>query len=149
MTGGAPTTPLAEANTARAAAALMRAEWLVALDAGVVDADGLIDQACVPEGRPLLRLPLRQVLISQPHFGNARAGKTLARMQSILGVEMPIRDMTVAWLLDSRVGGRRFMAWLDATLKNRSEPASGFPYLSPFSAGDAGADALAQTGVRP
>jgi hypothetical protein len=143
MTGGAPSTPLWRANNARAEAARDRAEWLVSLDAGVNTAEDLFEFACTFEGRPLLRLPLRQVLLARKGFGTARATKTLARVQSLLGVEMPVRKMTVAWLLDSRVGGRRFMAWLDCTRDFRSEPWSGFPYRSPFS--DASPLGLAST----
>jgi hypothetical protein len=142
MTGvvvsGRPSTPLWQANSARDAAAKLRAEWLVSLDAELVSVSDLLLHACTLEGRPLLRLPLRQVLLSQPDLGVARAGKILARIQDLLGLEMPVRKMTVAWLLDRRAGGRRFMAWLDATQKSRSEPWPGFPYRSPFSApGDA------------
>lgn len=131
-----PITPLWVANNARAAAADMRSDWLVSLDAGVSTAVDLFVHACTSEGRPLLRLPLRQVLLSQPKFGQARVTRTLDRIQLVLGVEMPVRSMTVGWLLDSRSGGRRFMAWLDATQILRSEPRPGFPYRSPLSAAD-------------
>ena len=129
--GVAPATPLWRANTAREEAAKLRAEWLVGLDAGLVSLADLFAFAATSEGRPLLRIPLRQVLLSAPSIGSSRAPQILARVQSLLGVEMPVRKMTIAWLLDSRTGGRRFMAWVDSTEISRSEPWSGFPYAPP------------------
>jgi hypothetical protein len=131
---GVPTTPLWHANGVRAEADKTRAEWLVSLHRGYVSAGDLFEQACTTEGRPLLRLPLRQILLAQGGVGAARAARILTQIKQLVGVEMPYRNMTVAWLLDSRVGGRRFLAWLDVTRNFRSEPWSGFPYRSPFSA---------------
>ena len=132
--GLAPSTPLSVANDARAEAARLRAEWLVGLDADLVTAKDLFEFACTLEGRPLLRIPLRQVLLSDGRFGVARSTRILARIQDLLSVEVPVRKMTVAWLLDARTGGKRYLAWLESTEVLRSKPAPGYPYSSPFSA---------------
>ena len=130
----APVTSLAVANSARQEADRQRAEWLVSLDAGVTDVADFFEFACTLEGRPLLRVPLRQVMLAGLGFSEAKTRRALDRIQQLLGVEKTTRNMTVAWLLDSRTGGKRFMAWLEATQILRSEPWSGFPYGSPFSA---------------
>lgn len=136
---GAPSTPLWHANGVRAEAHRYRVEWLDALDNEVSTTADLFEEACTLEGRPLLRTTLRQILLTDHAFSNARVPKILARIQHLVGVEMPVRHMTVAWLLDPRSGGRRFIAWLDATQEFRSEPWSGFPYRSPFSAANSAA----------
>ena len=153
MTGapvsGSPSTPLWQANEARREAAVYRAEWLVDLDSSTSTVNDLFKAACTDNGRPLLRLPLRQVLLAEGRIGEAKVGRTLLRIQELLGTEMPVRAMTVAWLLDSRTGGKRFMAWLDANQFQRSKPWPSFPYGSPFSALGGAQAASPRAGGRP
>lgn len=128
----APAMPHEAARKLRDQAQKGRAEWLVSLDAGLLTSKDLFEEASAARGKHLLRIPLRQVLLSTKGIGEARATKVLDRIRRLLGVSTPARDMTVGWLLDSRAGGRRFMAWVDATAEHRSEPWSGFPYSSPL-----------------
>ncbi|WP_159604633.1 hypothetical protein [Agromyces humi] len=124
----APSTPLAVANDARARANELRAEALINLAEGVFTQQDLFEFAATASGKPLLRIPLRQVLLSTPGVGEARAGKVLERLRDLLNVRTQPRDMTIAWLLDSRAGGRRFLAWLDTVSPIRTEPWPGFPW---------------------
>ncbi|KQO98870.1 hypothetical protein [Leifsonia sp. Leaf264] len=126
----APVTSLADAKTARVAADHERAEWLVSLADGFNSQADLFQRAGTLGGRPLLRIPLRQVLLATKGIGDQKAAHILARVQTVLGVKIPVRKMTVGWLLDSRAGGRRAMAWQDVTTSLRSEPWPGFPYSS-------------------
>lgn len=125
---------LALANTAKQKAARTRSEWLVSLGVeGLVSIPDLIRQATTEEGRPLRRITLRQLLLTQEGWGRARVDRVLSHTLSLLGHE-PTRRLTVAWLIDARAGRRRVHALADA-LTERAVPWIGFPYAPPLPAG--------------
>lgn len=125
--------PLTVANSARHAAARQRAAALIA----VADKDNTTDvrevilAACTQQGRPLTRITLRQLLLAQPGWGPDRTSKALEQMLTTLGQpEVNQRKLTIAWLLDKRAGGRRFMAFCDALYPRASAPWPGFPFAA-------------------
>ncbi len=116
-------------NQAKKQAARTRAEWILSLHLGYVTATDLIEAACTDEFKPLLRLTLRQVLSNQPGWGVARAQRVLGHLRSVLGLTgTNTRRLTVAWLVDSRAGGRRVLAWADCLDNKSNPPWPGFPY---------------------
>lgn len=122
-----PRNDVAALNSARRAAALYRAEWLMSITDGIVTLQELMTEASRPEARALLKLSLRQVLLSQPGWGRKKAEKILMHIESVTGATMERRKITVGWLLDPRAGGRRYAAWLDA-FEPKTTPWPGFPY---------------------
>lgn len=125
---------LALANTAKREAARTRAAWLVSLGVeGNKTIPDLVRQATTEEGRPLRRITLRQLLLTQEGWGRARADRVLSLTTSLLGHE-PTSRLTVAWLIDARAGRRRVRALVDA-LTERDVPWIGFPYAPPLPAG--------------
>lgn len=127
-----PPTPLANANSALRSARTMRAEWSVGVAEGLLTSVDVIEHACTVEGRPLRRMKLRQLLLSQPHWGQARTGEAMTRFARFAGLapSADLDELTAGWLIDSRAGGRRISAWLDAVEVRRDGPPwPGFPYL--------------------
>lgn len=120
------------ADTARAAlseARRMRSEYLVAVTTGLLTVRDVVDAAALDSGRPLRRILLRQLHLSQEGWGDART----SRLLSGLGARIDLRDgevgdWTIAWLLDPRAGGRRYLAWLDVQQEKTVEPWTGFPF---------------------
>lgn len=87
-------------------------------------------EATSPDGKPLRRLSLRQVLLAQPGVGPAQVRQILLRMFDHLGTE--VERPTVQWLIDSRTRGRRIRALHDATRDpQQGPPWHGFPYAPP------------------
>lgn len=134
------TTPeLAVANSARANAARMRAEKLISVASSEATIHDLIMEASGSRGRPLLRVTLRQLLLAVPGWGNERASRIISKMTAVLGAKgspTPQRKLTIAWLLDPRAGGRRFMAFCDSLKENDTSPWSGFPFAPQPSRGE-------------
>lgn len=125
---------LALANVAKREAARTRSEWLISLGVeGLTTIPDLLRQATTEEGRPLRRITLRQLLLTQEGWGRARADRVLAHTTSLLGYE-PTSRLTVAWLIDARAGRRRVQALADA-LTERVVPWIGFPFAPPLPAG--------------
>ena len=116
-------------NEAKKHANRHRAEWLLSLSAGYITATDLITAACTEGNKPLLRITLRQLLMNQPGWGEVRVNRVLRRLRMVLGeTGSDSRRLSVAWLVDSRAGGKRVQVWADA-LDNRSDlPWPGFPY---------------------
>lgn len=122
------------ANTAKREAARTRGAWLISLGVeGNKTIPDLVRQATTEEGRPLRRITLRQLLLTQEGWGRARADRVLSHTTSLLGHE-PTSRLTVAWLIDARAGRRRVHALADA-LTERDVPWIGFPYAPPLPAG--------------
>lgn len=125
---------LALANTAKDEAARTRSRWLVSLQKeGTVTVPDLLKAATTEEGRPLRRITLRQLLLTQDGWGRARADRVLSHTTSLLGHE-PTSRLTVAWLIDARAGRRRVHALADA-LTERVAPWPGFPFAPPSPTG--------------
>lgn len=118
----------ADRHSARTAAQRMRAAVLIDVAEGRRGLKDVIELSTFGEHRPLLRLSLRQLLIAQPGWGPARADRVIQQMLAVLDLEgTDIRKITMQWLLDSRAGGRRFMALCDA-LMPKTAPWPGFPF---------------------
>ncbi len=104
----------------------IRAEWLLKLQQGETDLPGLLRQACQPGFHALLRLPLTRVIAEQPGYSTAKAVRILGRVQELLGAEPLTRPeavrLKVQWLVDGRSGGRRLMAFCDATRTKEGRP---------------------------
>lgn len=119
---------LDKAHSALSAARLMRAEYLVALTEGVITMQDIIEASLNEIGKPLRRISLRQLLLSQPGWGQRRASRFLRAVAERLEVACDPREMTIAWLTDPRAGGRRYLAWLDVTQPKNGSPWAGFPF---------------------
>lgn len=107
-----------------------RADWLESLDAGLVTPMDLLKHAATPAGRPLLRLTMRQVLLSVPHTSVPAAEKVLSQLRDVTGChDISLGKLTVGWLLDNRAKGSRQAAWigLDKQFRN-SPPWPGYPF---------------------
>lgn len=127
---------IAELARSREAAARHRGEWLTLIADGVSTIDQLFTEAAAPDGRPLLKLSLRQVLLAQPGWGRNRTRAVLEKILSVAGgrvghvqsANVGHVQPTVSWLLDSRSGGRRVAALLDALEPKKGAPWPGFPF---------------------
>lgn len=128
--------PLSLANSALADARRQRAEWLIAVAEGTVPLDDFIRHAATEEGRPLLRVKLRQLLMAQPGWGEVKTRALIDHVLAITGAAgMSHTKVTLAWLLDSRAGGKRFLAFLDAITPKAAPPHPGFPFAASPSGG--------------
>lgn len=127
--GAPPAFDVSALNTARRAASRIRAEWLMHINEGTLTPSDLMKEAARPEARPLLKLSLRQILLSQQGWGRKRADSALDHVAGVIGGKIDRRHLTVGWLLDPRAGGRRFAAWLDAFQPKTGPLWPGFPYV--------------------
>lgn len=127
--------PPPDALAARRRAALIRAHALVSVGAGKISVWDVLRQATTPAGRPLLRLSLRQLLLAQPGVGVKTVRSYLRTMERLVGcptVTESQGNLTVQWLLDPRVHGRRMLALLDVTgSRTGTPPWRGFPLAPP------------------
>lgn len=121
---------LERARTALSQARLVRAEYLVALAEGLIDVSDVLEFAATEAGKPLRRISLRQLLLSQPGWGDRRTKHALSLLTDRLGAPINMKEMTIAWLLDPRAGGRRYMAWLDVRQPKDEAPWPGFPFTA-------------------
>lgn len=129
-----PNHPAPSIDKARAAlntARRQRAEYLVAITDGLVTVLDVIEAAAADSGRALRRISLRQLLLSQPGWGERRTNRILSALAARMGANDDPKDMTIAWLIDPRSGGRRFLAWLDVLGVISGEPRKAFPYTGP------------------
>lgn len=121
------TPSLEKANSAAARARLIRSDMLMSMSTGLVTIHDAIEIMSGKGERPLARITIRQALIAQGTTVN-EANRILDRIRSTLDVETSSRSMTLGWLCDPRAGGRRYLAFLEATCPNRTErPWPGFP----------------------
>lgn len=121
------TPPIENARDALSAARRLRSEHLVALAEGTVTISDVVDTAITEDGAPLRRISLRQLHLSQAGWGERRTARLLSAIADRLGSTDHPRDMTVAWLIDPRSGGRRYLIWLDAQQAKDNKPWTGFP----------------------
>jgi hypothetical protein len=135
-----PYTPISTARRAGDAARRHRAEHLLAVADGSLTPLEVIERAAAYGHRALRRITLRRLLTAQPGVGEATADRMLTRMLTCLRGGAPTRTdrdsmvkLTIAWLLDTRTGGRRWAAFTDALRRTRqvNAPWPGFPYAPP------------------
>lgn len=126
MSAALPYSPIEVAEQAKQSAARYRAEWLLAITSGLITVDDLIVQSTTLEGTPLLKIRLKQLLAAQPDCSMATATRLVDRVVSVTGAQ-PKSAPTVGWLVNTKGGGRRLLAWLDA-LHAKNEPVPGFPF---------------------
>lgn len=125
--------PLEQANVAKAQAHRARAAALISVAEGRHTIVDVIKHAATEAGRPLLRITLRQLLLAQPGWGDERCGSALNQLTAVLGApaaKLHRRKLTIAWLLDARAGGKRFMAFCDVIAAKTDAPWPGFPFAA-------------------
>lgn len=125
--------PLATANQAADRARNIRAEWLTGIHMGLFTPADIIEAACEPDGKPLLRITLMRLLTEQDGWGLPKAKTVLERTLRLLDLRPaahPTRTLTVQWLIDARAGGRRIHALADAINDTTEIPWAGFPYTT-------------------
>ena len=123
--GGATLTRM---RTAAAEARRLRAETLAGLAVGRLNSEEVLDRAAERTDHPLRRLKLMDVLSAPNGVGLVTATRLLDRVRRVLGEpDLPFKAMTISWLLDRRSGGRRYLAWLEATTRGAA-PWPGWPY---------------------
>lgn len=119
------------AAAARRSAAMRRAEYLMSVTDGMLGVNDVVEAAAQPGNKPLLRITLHQLLLSQPGWGEVRAGVTLDRLLTLLGLRLDtagLRRLPLAWLLDPRAAGTRLLAWLDVVTPGMAAPWPGYPF---------------------
>lgn len=107
-------------------ARLMRADYLVALSGGLIGERDVLAASLSPEGMPLRKITLRNLVGSRPGFGPARTRTFLSEVAARLEVHEFIGGKTVSWLLDPRARGVRLLAWVDPE-HHKDLPWPGFP----------------------
>ncbi|WP_251153774.1 hypothetical protein [Cellulosimicrobium sp. Marseille-Q4280] len=123
----------ATAAAARRSANRRRAEYLSSVTTGLLSVHDVVAAAAAPDGAPLLRISLRQLLGAQPDWGKSRTEAAMTRLITVLGETRTDRDQTIGWLVDPRVRGARLLAFADATQTGHGPPWPGFPFApSPF-----------------
>ena len=139
MRGRPPRVDLGRANLAKGEAERMRAEHLLGVAEGFLTIWDVVDAAASDAHRALLKIRLRQLLMAQPGWSQARAEGVITKTLATTG-QMSVRDemlkLRLAWLLDSRTGGSRLAALADAVhcLEETGPPWPGFS-RSPAPAG--------------
>lgn len=126
-------TPFEHARATLAAHRHYRADWLQRLDAGTATPLDLLKDAATPQGRPLLRLTMRQVLLSVPHSSVGAVEKLLRQLRDVTDCyDLSLGKVTVAWLLDNRCKGSRQAAWIGLEKQARNTPPwPGYPFTRP------------------
>ncbi len=126
-----PAVPLAVANISRSQANNLRAEWLIGLATDLLTVLDLLAHATTPDGRPLRRISLLQLLTAQVGCGQVRAMATLHQLRALLRCSTPYTAMTIGWLLDNRTSGRRLLAFATAMQGGANCPWAGWPLIDP------------------
>ncbi|XKH58612.1 hypothetical protein LG293_16300 (plasmid) [Citricoccus nitrophenolicus] len=107
---------------------MTRGNWLLLVSEGMAEPNEVIAEAAKPHGAALLKLRLRQLVMTHPDWGEGRSSALVAKIVRISGSKVPASEATIGWLLDRRSGGRRFAAWLDSIEEKSGTPCSGFPF---------------------
>lgn len=123
-----PVNSLGTLNSAKKAAQMQRAEWLMLVLDEMVTPDDVIREAASPESKPLLKISLRQLLMARPGWGRKRASQVITDLLAVSGVPADTPQPTIGWLLDPRAAGRRHEAWIDVTGTGETVQWPGFPY---------------------
>lgn len=133
----APYNDVTVLNTARRRAQRTRGTHLYSVVEGMSSIWDVLDAATQPEGIPLRKLTLPRLLAAQPGWGPVRVERLLTQMSDLCGMNVPGQsEMTIGWMLDTRAGGRRFEALVDAMSRVdesgrevvTTTPWPGFPY---------------------
>ena len=109
----------------------LRAAELTRLADRASNLDDLLERASLPDGAPLRRLRILQVLVTA---GVANAAASRAIRLAVDEVEEDVARptaLTLAWLMDARSGERRLDALDDALTSRESPPGRGFPFAAP------------------
>ncbi|MGP5523481.1 hypothetical protein ACTXM3_09305 [Glutamicibacter arilaitensis] len=104
-----------------------QAEWLHLVFEGEVQPMEVIQEACAEDGGALRKVKLFSLLTSQPRWGEKKALQVLELMIAVLKVKVEPKEVTIGWLVDSRSGGRRVNAFVDA-LQPKEPIWPGFPF---------------------
>lgn len=126
-----PDYPIADLAADLAAARRVRAEWLIAIEAGMLGAADLVNTAATPSGAALRAVTLHQLFVGQPGWDGAKTARAIMAVRRICGVDrkVPTRRLTVGWALDARSDGRRIRALAEALVgTDRKPPTPRFPY---------------------
>lgn len=119
-----------ELAQARRVASRKRAALLLRVHQLELTPTEAIEVACLEGNEALLRIRLRQLLMSIPKKGEKVASRMLTKMHKTLGSNEEVHDHAISWLVDSRAGGRRWAAWLDACAGPTDlRESNGFPWL--------------------
>lgn len=109
----------------------LRAAELTRLADRTSNLDDLLERASLPDGAPLRRLRILQVLVTA---GVANAAAVRAIRLAIDQVEEDVARptaLTLAWLMDARSGERRLDALGDALTGREVSPGRAFPFAPP------------------
>ena len=132
-----PYSPISTARAAGVEARRMRAEHLLAVSERLLSPLDVVELAAQYEHRALRRIRLHVLLSAQPGVGEVKARLVCENMlRTLHGRELTdterksVKRLTVAWLLDTRSAGRRWVAFYDALHRKRvpSPPWPGFPF---------------------
>lgn len=113
-----PAAELVAANRVRGEHLLLLASGAMSLGDFFVAATDLL---------PLQRVGLRRVLTTSGLFGVVDAERAVRKMLLLLGEDVPLRKVTVGWVLDSRTFGRRLVVFADCVHLEPVVPV-GFPF---------------------
>ena len=119
---------ISETLAAAARARKSRSHFLAEVLGGGISTVDAPWVACLSRDRGLLRVRLRQLLATAPHWDTGRTNAALGHIAAVTGTPGPeVSTVPLAWLVDQRAAGRRMLAWLDA-FRPRTHPWPGFPY---------------------
>lgn len=126
-----------QVHTAKAAAEDARHRALLSVSDGLLTVWDVLREAAAPQGKHLLKLRLVRLLEAQPGWSRTRADRVVRHAASLEELALPTRRdlgaIRVAWVIDARVGARRWLALADA-VKVTDDPGPawpGFPYSPP------------------
>lgn len=108
----------------------LKQRWFTDITAGDRTCYDLIEAACAADGsgRALHKSKILRVLAAQPGCSTREARAILRKVVSLLDkpTDTDLDALTIAWLIDSRAGGRRIAAYLDVT--TALQVPEGFPW---------------------
>lgn len=87
---------------------------LLDLSEGKVSVNDVLLRATMPEGEELLKVTLRQLLLSIPEVGGGTVRRIIERLERFSGKPLPPTRLDVRWLLDGRSRGTRLVALAEA-----------------------------------
>lgn len=111
---------VAQLQEAAKKARMIRGEWLLLLEQGIMRSVQLFEAASEPEGKPLRVLGLDQVLAAEYGCSRSVARRIVADLVRRSGTSP--KRANVGWLIDSHARGRRIDLWIARVGVTRSEP---------------------------